>query len=72
MSVSTWTAAAYLIAALLFVVSLAGLSKHETSRSGVVFGLVGMTIALVVTVFHRTRLGVRSQYRTAADRVGGR
>ncbi len=39
----------YLIAALLFVVSLAGLSKHETSRSGVVFGLVGMTIALVVT-----------------------
>ncbi|EID81765.1 MULTISPECIES: Re/Si-specific NAD(P)(+) transhydrogenase subunit beta [Rhodococcus] len=49
MSVSTWTAAAYLIAALLFVVSLAGLSKHETSRSGVVFGLVGMTIALVVT-----------------------
>ncbi len=30
----TWTTAAYLIAALLFVVSLAGLSRHETSRSG--------------------------------------
>ncbi|MGD9991300.1 Re/Si-specific NAD(P)(+) transhydrogenase subunit beta [Pseudonocardia sp.] len=45
----TWTTAAYLIAALLFVVSLAGLSKHETSRSGVVFGIAGMTIALVAT-----------------------
>ncbi|MEU7817315.1 Re/Si-specific NAD(P)(+) transhydrogenase subunit beta [Pseudonocardia sp. NPDC049154] len=45
----TWTTAAYLIAALLFVISLAGLSKHETSRSGVVFGIAGMTIALVAT-----------------------
>ncbi|MCE0761468.1 Re/Si-specific NAD(P)(+) transhydrogenase subunit beta [Pseudonocardia kujensis] len=45
----TWTTAAYLIAALLFVVSLAGLSKHETSRSGVVFGIAGMAIALVAT-----------------------
>ncbi|MFR9803949.1 Re/Si-specific NAD(P)(+) transhydrogenase subunit beta [Pseudonocardia sp. RS010] len=47
--VQTWTTAAYLIAALLFVISLAGLSKHETSRAGVVFGIAGMTIALVAT-----------------------
>ncbi|GAA1847284.1 Re/Si-specific NAD(P)(+) transhydrogenase subunit beta [Pseudonocardia ailaonensis] len=46
----TWTTAAYLIAALLFVVSLAGLSKHETSRSGVVFGVSGMAVAVVATV----------------------
>ncbi|GAA4969259.1 Re/Si-specific NAD(P)(+) transhydrogenase subunit beta [Pseudonocardia tropica] len=45
----TWTTAAYLIAAILFVISLAGLSKHETSRSGVLFGIAGMTIALVAT-----------------------
>ncbi|SDE67969.1 Re/Si-specific NAD(P)(+) transhydrogenase subunit beta [Pseudonocardia oroxyli] len=45
----TWTTAAYLIAALLFVISLAGLSRHETSRSGVLFGIAGMTIALVAT-----------------------
>ncbi|GAA4707924.1 Re/Si-specific NAD(P)(+) transhydrogenase subunit beta [Pseudonocardia yuanmonensis] len=45
----TWTTAAYLIAALLFVISLAGLSRHETSRAGVVFGIAGMTIALVAT-----------------------
>ncbi|WP_224389567.1 Re/Si-specific NAD(P)(+) transhydrogenase subunit beta [Pseudonocardia sp. ICBG1293] len=45
----TWTTAAYLIAAILFVISLAGLSKHETARSGVLFGIAGMTIALVAT-----------------------
>ncbi|MGV9193973.1 Re/Si-specific NAD(P)(+) transhydrogenase subunit beta [Microbacterium sp. MC2] len=42
--------AAYIVAALLFVLSLAGLSKHETSRRGVVYGIVGMTIALLATV----------------------
>ncbi|MEV4689044.1 Re/Si-specific NAD(P)(+) transhydrogenase subunit beta [Microbacterium sp. LWH3-1.2] len=42
--------AAYIVAALLFILSLAGLSKHETSRRGVVFGIVGMTIALIATV----------------------
>ncbi|MEJ8278545.1 Re/Si-specific NAD(P)(+) transhydrogenase subunit beta [Pseudonocardia spirodelae] len=45
----TWTTAAYLIAAILFVTSLAGLSKHETAKSGVLFGIAGMTIALVAT-----------------------
>jgi NAD(P) transhydrogenase subunit beta len=44
-------AAAYIVAALLFILSLAGLSKHETSRRGVTFGIIGMTIALVATVW---------------------
>ncbi|MGN6221897.1 MAG: Re/Si-specific NAD(P)(+) transhydrogenase subunit beta [Microbacterium sp.] len=43
--------AAYVVAALLFVLSLAGLSKHETSRRGVTFGIVGMIVALVATVW---------------------
>ncbi|MFB8386877.1 Re/Si-specific NAD(P)(+) transhydrogenase subunit beta [Microbacterium sp. NPDC055910] len=43
--------AAYLVAALLFILSLAGLSKHETSRAGVSYGIVGMTIALVATIW---------------------
>ncbi|MET0782078.1 MAG: Re/Si-specific NAD(P)(+) transhydrogenase subunit beta [Microbacterium sp.] len=43
--------AAYIVAALLFILSLAGLSKHETSRRGVAFGIVGMAIALVATVW---------------------
>jgi NAD(P) transhydrogenase subunit beta len=42
--------AAYVVAALLFILSLAGLSKHETSRSGVGFGIAGMAIALAATV----------------------
>jgi NAD(P) transhydrogenase subunit beta len=42
--------AAYLVAALLFILSLAGLSKHESSRQGVLYGIVGMAIALVATV----------------------
>ncbi len=41
--------AAYIVAALLFIFSLAGLSKHETSRQGVVYGIAGMTIALAAT-----------------------
>jgi NAD(P) transhydrogenase subunit beta len=47
---SSLTLAAYLIAALLFVVSLAGLSRHETARSGVLFGIAGMVIALVTVI----------------------
>ena len=49
--------AAYVVAALLFVLSLAGLSKHETSRAGISFGIGGMLIALVATItlaFHHT------------------
>nr|WP_082462289.1 Re/Si-specific NAD(P)(+) transhydrogenase subunit beta [Agromyces sp. Leaf222] len=42
--------AAYIVAALLFIMSLAGLSKHETAKSGVGYGIAGMTIALVATV----------------------
>ncbi|OLR93636.1 Re/Si-specific NAD(P)(+) transhydrogenase subunit beta [Actinokineospora bangkokensis] len=50
MTAQTLTTAAYLIAALLFLASLAGLAKHETARTGVRTGIAGMTIALVATV----------------------
>lgn len=43
--------AAYIVAALLFIMSLAGLSKHETAKAGCWYGIVGMTIALVATIF---------------------
>lgn len=42
--------AAYVIAALLFIFSLQGLSKQETARSGNIYGVIGMTIALVATI----------------------
>jgi H+-translocating NAD(P) transhydrogenase subunit beta len=50
MSAQTAAQAAYIVAALLFIMSLAGLSKHETSRSGIVFGAAGMLIALAATI----------------------
>jgi NAD(P) transhydrogenase subunit beta len=40
----------YLVAAVLFVLSLAGLSKQETARRGNVLGMVGMGLALAATV----------------------
>ncbi|GAB7258546.1 MULTISPECIES: Re/Si-specific NAD(P)(+) transhydrogenase subunit beta [Dickeya] len=42
--------AAYIVAAILFIFSLAGLSKHETSRQGNIFGISGMAIALLATI----------------------
>ncbi|MEY8709094.1 Re/Si-specific NAD(P)(+) transhydrogenase subunit beta [Mangrovibacter phragmitis] len=42
--------AAYIVAAILFIFSLAGLSRHETSKQGNVFGIAGMAIALVATI----------------------
>ncbi|QQE80532.1 Re/Si-specific NAD(P)(+) transhydrogenase subunit beta [Alicyclobacillus sp. SO9] len=42
--------AAYIVAALLFIMSLAGLSKQETARNGNKFGMVGMGIALIATI----------------------
>jgi len=43
--------AAYIIAALLFILSLAGLSKHETAKDGNNLGMIGMLIALVATLW---------------------
>jgi H+-translocating NAD(P) transhydrogenase subunit beta len=43
--------AAYIVAAILFIFSLAGLSKHETSKQGNIFGMSGMALALLATIF---------------------
>ena len=43
--------AAYVAAALLFIMSLAGLSKHETGRTGIRYGIAGMTIAMSATIW---------------------
>ncbi|MCJ8320731.1 MAG: Re/Si-specific NAD(P)(+) transhydrogenase subunit beta [Colwellia sp.] len=42
--------AAYLIAALLFIFSLSGLSKQESAETGNLYGMVGMAIALIATL----------------------
>jgi NAD(P) transhydrogenase subunit beta len=41
--------ASYIVASLLFIMSLAGLSKHETSKGGIVYGISGMVLALATT-----------------------
>ncbi|MCX3059709.1 Re/Si-specific NAD(P)(+) transhydrogenase subunit beta [Streptomyces beihaiensis] len=50
MSSLTASHAADLVAALLFILSLAGLSQHRTSRAGVAYGIAGMACALVGTI----------------------
>ncbi len=47
---SGFVTAAYIIAALFFIASLAGLSRQETARYGNGFGIAGMAIALVATI----------------------
>jgi len=42
--------ACYLGASVLFILSLGGLSHQETSRRGNLYGIIGMTVALVVTI----------------------
>jgi NAD(P) transhydrogenase subunit beta len=41
----------YIIATILFILALGGLSNQETARRGNWYGIIGMTIALLATVF---------------------
>lgn len=45
------TAVLYLISAVLFIMALRGLSSPESSRQGNMFGMIGMGIAVVTTLF---------------------
>jgi NAD(P) transhydrogenase subunit beta len=50
MTATTAASAAYIVAALLFILSLAGLSRHETAKAGNAYGMAGMAIALAATI----------------------
>ncbi len=43
--------AAYIAATVLFILSLGGLSHPETARRGNVYGIIGMAIAIIATIF---------------------
>ncbi len=43
---------AYLAAAVLFIVSLGGLSTQESARRGNTFGMIGMALAVLATLLH--------------------
>ena len=46
----SFAALTYLIASVLFILALRGLSHPETARQGLNFGIVGMAIAIVTTL----------------------
>jgi len=52
-------AMSYIIATILFILALGGLSNQETARRGNWYGIIGMAIALIATV-----LGVVTQHYT--------
>jgi NAD(P) transhydrogenase subunit beta len=45
------TTVAYIGAAILFILSLGGLSRQETARRGNLYGTIGMGLAILATVF---------------------
>jgi NAD(P) transhydrogenase subunit beta len=51
------TSLAYLVAAVLFVLALRGLSSPVTSRQGNRFGMIGMAIAVIATLLHHDMSG---------------
>ena len=49
--ISSLSGFAYLIASVLFILALRGLSSPETARRGNTFGIAGMVIAVATTIF---------------------
>jgi NAD(P) transhydrogenase subunit beta len=50
MSFADFSALAYLVSGVLFILALRGLSSPETSRQGNLYGMVGMAVAVGVTL----------------------
>jgi NAD(P) transhydrogenase subunit beta len=50
MNEHAWVGFAYLIAAVLFILALRGLSNPEQARQGNMFGIIGMTLAVITTL----------------------
>ncbi len=59
----------YIIATILFILALGGLSNQETARRGNWYGIIGMTIALVATVLGDVERNF--EYLIVALLVGG-
>ncbi len=53
---SNHVAILYLISALLFILALRGLSHPESSRTGNIFGILGMIIAIITTLMFKSVL----------------
>ena len=62
----------YIAATILFILSLGGLSNPESSRRGNLYGMIGMAIAVLATVFGPRVTPAASPFRgwPAAGRAG--
>ena len=68
---SNLSALLYLISGILFILALRGLSSPETSRRGNFFGILGMTIAIIVTFLSINILFSSMLFVICALAVGG-
>ncbi|MDO5710289.1 MAG: Re/Si-specific NAD(P)(+) transhydrogenase subunit beta [Micrococcales bacterium] len=55
--IETFVQASYIVAAFLFILALAGLSKHESAKFGNACGIAGMTLALLSTIILAADIG---------------
>ena len=46
-----FTTAAYVVAAVLFILSLGGLSGQESAKRAIWYGIAGMALAVLATLF---------------------
>jgi H+-translocating NAD(P) transhydrogenase subunit beta len=65
------TSVAYIAATILFILSLGGLSNPETSRRGNLYGMIGMTIAVLATLLGPRVTGGGIAWILAALVLGG-
>ena len=61
----------YLISGVLFILALRGLSSPETSRQGNLFGIIGMAIAIGVTILSAGNFSLGFLYLIIFLLVGG-
>ncbi len=61
----------YLISGVLFILALRGLSSPETSRQGNLFGIIGMAIAIGVTIVSAGSFSVGFLYLLILMLIGG-
>ncbi len=75
MTEASFQTVAYLIAALLFILALAGLSKQRTAKRGNSLGVLGMAIAFVATfaiaLLHSNTIAMSAALIVAAVAAGG-
>ena len=75
MTAVSFQTVAYMLAALMFILALAGLSRQETAKRGNYLGVLGMCIALVATVglalLHADAIFIAAGLMLAAVVIGG-